>query len=148
MQWRRAARILAMQALCQFDVLGEEFERDLARFIDEEPLLPEELAAAVDAEHWPPARQEAQRLTRQAWMARGDLDAALAGVMPNWKPERLALVDRAILRLAASEMLATPAVPAAVAINEAIELARAYGSNGSAAFVNGVLDALRRNREP
>ena len=73
-----------------------------------------------------------------------DLDARLAAAAQNWRLPRMAAVDRNVLRLGAYEVLCTPETPATVAINEAIELARRYGSAGSPAFVNGILDRLRQ----
>jgi N utilization substance protein B len=60
----------------------------------------------------------------------------------------MAAVDRNVLRLGAYELLCTPETPANVALDEAIELARRYGSEGSPAFVNGVIDKLRRSASP
>jgi N utilization substance protein B len=76
-----------------------------------------------------------------------DIDQRLAAAAENWRVARMAAVDRNVLRLGAHELLYTPATPAGVAINEAIELARRYGSAESPAFVNGVLDKLRQDRD-
>src|SRR5262249_35071062 len=73
---------------------------------------------------------------------RADLDRRLAQAAENWKVQRMAVVDRNILRLGEYELLHVPDTPAAVVIDEAIELARRYGSADSPAFVNGVLDRL------
>jgi N utilization substance protein B len=75
---------------------------------------------------------------------REDIDRRLAEAAENWRLPRMAAVDRNVLRLGAHEVLFTPETPPEVAINEAIELARRYGSADSPAFVNGVLDRLRR----
>lgn len=76
---------------------------------------------------------------------RGELDAQLAERADNWSLERMAVTDRNILRLAAFEMLYTE-TPDRVAINEAVELAKRYGTQQSSQFVNGVLDRLLRDR--
>ena len=73
-----------------------------------------------------------------------DIDDRLTAAAANWRLPRMAAVDRNVLRLGAYEVLFTPETPATVAINEAIELARRYGSAGSPAFVNGILDRLRQ----
>jgi N utilization substance protein B len=73
-----------------------------------------------------------------------DIDHRLAESAENWRLPRMAAVDRNVLRLGAYEVLHTPETPPEVVINEAIELARRYGSAESPAFVNGVLDRLRR----
>jgi N utilization substance protein B len=76
---------------------------------------------------------------------RSELDAQIAAVAEHWSLERMAATDRNVLRLGAYEVLHTD-TPDAVAINEAIELARRYGTPQSAAFVNGILDRLLRER--
>jgi N utilization substance protein B len=74
-----------------------------------------------------------------------EIDRRLEEAAENWRLPRMAAVDRNILRLGAYEILFTPETPPEVAINEAIELARRYGTADSPAFVNGVLDRLRRS---
>jgi N utilization substance protein B len=73
-----------------------------------------------------------------------DIDRRLTEAAENWRLPRMAAVDRNVLRLGAFEVLCTPETPPEVALNEAIELARRYGSAESPAFVNGVLDKLRK----
>ncbi|MCI0379736.1 MAG: transcription antitermination factor NusB [Gemmataceae bacterium] len=73
-----------------------------------------------------------------------DIDHRLSAAAENWRLPRMAAVDRNILRMGAFELLFAPDTPPAVAFDEAIELARRYGSGDSSAFVNGVLDRLRR----
>jgi len=76
-----------------------------------------------------------------------DIDTQLAAVAENWRLPRMAAVDRNVLRLGAYELLFVPDTPRGVALNEAIELARRYGSADSPSFVNGVLDRLHRPGE-
>jgi N utilization substance protein B len=71
-----------------------------------------------------------------------EIDAALRAALENWRLDRLSKIDRAVLRIAATEMLFVEDVPPKVAIQEAIRLAEAYGGEESPRFVNGVLDAL------
>ncbi|HEX6559162.1 MAG TPA: transcription antitermination factor NusB [Longimicrobiales bacterium] len=78
---------------------------------------------------------------------REKIDRELEHSLTNWRLERLSVIDRNILRLAAAEMLYDKDVPPAVAIQEAIVLAEKYGTNESPRFVNGVLDALRKSIE-
>jgi N utilization substance protein B len=73
-----------------------------------------------------------------------EIDGRLSASAENWRLPRMAAVDRNVLRLGAFEVLFYPETPPAVAFDEAIELARRYGTAESAAFVNGVLDRLRR----
>jgi N utilization substance protein B len=72
------------------------------------------------------------------------IDAKLAEAAENWRLPRMSAVDRNVLRLGAYELLHAPATPAAVVLNEAIELARRFGSKDSPGFVNGVLDRVGR----
>ena len=71
-----------------------------------------------------------------------DIDRALRRALDNWRLDRLSAMDRAVLRIAATEILYVEEVPPKVAIQEAIRLAEAYGGDESPGFVNGVLDAL------
>jgi len=79
-----------------------------------------------------------------------EIDRLLSAALQNWDLRRLGAVDRAILRLAVAEMRARPDIPAAVTINEAIEIARSLGEQESARFANGVLDRVRKElgRDP
>lgn len=77
-----------------------------------------------------------------------DIDAKISASAENWRISRMPTVDRNILRLGAFELLFMQDTPAAVAFDEAIELARRYGTADSSAFVNGVLDRLRREANP
>ncbi|MBI3099112.1 MAG: transcription antitermination factor NusB [Planctomycetes bacterium] len=74
---------------------------------------------------------------------RGAIDAEIRKVAENWDVGRMAVVDRNILRIAVYEILHRDDVPPVAAINEAIELAKRYGSASSGAFVNGILDRIR-----
>jgi N utilization substance protein B len=75
------------------------------------------------------------------------IDAQISAAAENWRITRMPAVDRNILRLGAFELLHMKDTPAAVSFDEAIELARRYGTADSSAFVNGVLDRLRRDAE-
>jgi N utilization substance protein B len=77
-----------------------------------------------------------------------EIDQRLSAAAENWRLARMAAVDRNVLRLGAYELLHTPETPPSVALDEAIELARRYGSADSPAFVNGVLDRLRQPPPP
>ena len=78
-----------------------------------------------------------------------EIDELLAARARNWRVERMAVIDRLVLRLAVFELRAEPETPARVIINEAIELARTFSGDEAVPFVNGVLDAIRKdlNRE-
>lgn len=89
----------------------------------------------------------AERLVRGAWSQRDRLDTAIAEAAQRWRLERMAAVDRNVLRLAAYELLFETDTPAAVIIDEAIEIAKKYGSEDSGRFANGILDGIRKRAE-
>lgn len=74
----------------------------------------------------------------------GEIDRLLTRRTENWRIERMAVIDRLVLRLAIYELVAERETPAKVIINEALELARSYSGEEAVAFVNGVLDAVRK----
>jgi N utilization substance protein B len=88
-------------------------------------------------------RRQADDLVDQIISHKVEIDASLANVVDHYQPERIDPVDRAILRLASYEIM-TGTTPLKVAINEAIELAKRYGTTDSKRFVNGVLDSLAK----
>jgi len=75
------------------------------------------------------------------------IDPLIAETAERWRPERMAILDRLILRMAVCEMMRAPATPAAVVINEALELARTFSGEESVKFINGMLDGVRRKLE-
>jgi len=87
----------------------------------------------------------AETLVRGVVQNRPVIDRKIASVAKNWSLERMAPVDLSILRLAAYELLYHPEIPVSVSINEAIEIAKRYGSEESAAFINGLLDKIARD---
>lgn len=88
------------------------------------------------------AFEHARRLVAGTHSHREEIDALIRSQADNWRLERMPVVDRNILRLAVYEMLYTPEVPKLVVLDEAIELAKSYGSDQSSRFVNGLLDGL------
>jgi transcription antitermination factor NusB len=132
---RRRGRELALQMLYQHELAGNDIDTIVRSF--------EELAQA------PPATQEfATKLARGAVARLAEIDAKLQGQADNWRLDRMAAVDRNILRLALYELVFESDTPPAVVIDEAIEIAKRFGSEKSGQFVNGVLDGyLRRGRE-
>lgn len=96
---------------------------------------------AVNFELPAAAREYARTLAQGVALHREEIDRLIAAHATNWRIERMAAVDRNVLRLAAYE-LGWERLPASVAIDEAVELARRFGSDPSPAFVNGVLDAI------
>jgi N utilization substance protein B len=125
------ARARVLQALYAWDLRGgEPLERVASQIWDD---------LAVDADE----RRVAGPLVRELVQRRGALDAELSEVTTNWRLERLSVIDRSVLRLAAAE-LSRGETPPRVVIQEAVRLAERYGTVKSAKFVNGVLDALAR----
>jgi transcription antitermination protein NusB len=85
----------------------------------------------------------AESLVRGAQGIVGTLDEAITRASTNWRFERIAAVDRNILRIGAYELMKEPETPASVIIDEAVEMAKRFGEAESPSFVNGVLDAIR-----
>lgn len=106
------------------------------------------------ATYWPardgdeplPERQRefANALVRGTLDRQAEIDALLAAHAQNWRVERMAVIDRLVLRMAVYEMLAEMDTPSKVIINEAIELARSFSGDDAVGFVNGVLDGVRK----
>ncbi len=91
----------------------------------------------------PGVKKYAQRVIQGVCSDLEELDNAIAGALHHWSPDRVARVERAILRIALYEMRHVADVPPNVAINEAVEIAKRYGSDDAPRFVNGVLDRLK-----
>jgi N utilization substance protein B len=91
-----------------------------------------------------PRREFANGLVRGVLDRQEEIDSLLSAHTQNWRLERMTVLDRMVLRLGVYEMLAGADVPSKVIINEAIELARAYSGEDAVGFVNGVLDAVRK----
>jgi transcription antitermination protein NusB len=90
----------------------------------------------------PQAQLFARELVAAAAERAGQIDELIASASKNWRIERMSRVDRNILRLGACELLGFRDVPVKVVINEAVELAKRFGTSESSAFVNGVLDRI------
>ncbi len=132
---RHRAREVALTLLYQFEIRPEDPARALADYLADHPLSPE-------------ARAYAETLIRGVLAEREALDQVIAAQAAHWALSRIALVDLNILRIGAYELLCCPDIPPKVAINEAVELAKAYGGEDSGRFVNGILDKLKDRRAP
>lgn len=138
---RSQARMLALQALCTLEAVGENFRTELPRFLaDEENLVDLGIPEMPDSD----MLQFARRLADGAWTDRKALDERLEKSAAHWSLARMTPVDRNVLRLGLFELLTMPETPAAVVVNEAIELAKLFSDTESPGFVNGILDAVRR----
>ena len=129
---RREGRILAAQFLYMREVGVEGVSLDQAL---------KDLWEQTEAEK--PAQEFAEKRIRSVIEKQSEVDAELKKLVTNWDPERMAPVDRAILRLALWEMKFADDVPPISALNEAIEVAKALSTEESGRFVNGVLDRAR-----
>ena len=92
----------------------------------------------------PELRGFAERLVRGVVERQQEIDGRIATAAEHWRLERMAVVDRNVLRLAVFEMLHQADTPTAVVIDEAIEVSKKFGSEDSGTFINGILDAIRR----
>jgi N utilization substance protein B len=128
---RREAREIVFRVLYQTEMgrfeLGSTFSQVL-----------EEVKPSPDVSRY------ATLLVEQLGTHKTEIDGVISDVSKHWRLERMAVTDRNILRIAVSELLYIREVPARVAIDEAIELAKKYGDEGSGRFVNGILDAVAR----
>jgi N utilization substance protein B len=96
----------------------------------------------------PAVQRRAEAFVRGLMGRWAEIDGTISETSARWRLDRMAQVDRNVLRLAAFELLATPRTPRAVVLAEAVRLARRYGSERSAGFVNGVAEALARRLRP
>jgi N utilization substance protein B len=126
---RSEGRESALQMLFAMEAAGGSADRVIANYWRETPGDPEGRAYADEVVHGVSADLD-------------KLDEAIRKASTNWRLERMARVDRNVLRLGAWELMQRSAVPRAVILDEAVELAKRYGSEDSGAFVNGVLDRL------
>jgi len=140
---RRRSREIALQIIHQMDVSPElDPAVALSRYFDH--LVAERGTLEDDDDRGLPApridRALVEDLVRGVHAHRVHLDETLAQLSRNWRVERMALVDRNIIRVALYELEHCPTVPVSVVINEAVELAKRFGTAEGAAFVNGLLD--------
>ena len=126
---RRKARTIALQALYEVDSVARRPEAVLERILSEAGLS-EESGAFV------------RELVEGTLRNRDDIDGNIHKFAPAWPVEQIAVVDRNILRLAIFEILFDNKVPVKVAVSEAVELAKIFGSENSAKFINGVLGSV------
>jgi N utilization substance protein B len=132
---RRRAREAAFRVAYQADLMGESYgvawksQREDAGLGDEELQMVDDVVRTLEQ--------------------RGDeVDAVLQSAAEHWEVERLAATDRSVLRAAVGELIGRPGTPVRVVLNEAIELAKRFGSDESGRFVNGVLDRVARTLRP
>jgi N utilization substance protein B len=133
---RHRAREAALQILYQWEV----GQRDVGT-----------AAETFFTHQWPDAKPPSSELiefatgiARETVERLGEIDPLIAETTERWRPERMALLDRLILRMATCELIRDPGTPRPVVINEALELARTFSTDESVKFINGILDAIRK----
>jgi len=134
---RRQARELALQLLYELDVRGESDPGPTAdHFWSRQAAVPEDVRAFADA------------VARGAKTQQPKIDELIGRFAEHWDLDRMAVVDRNILRAGIFELLWVSDVPPKVAINEALDIARKYSTEESTRFINGLLDRVRRELCP
>jgi transcription antitermination protein NusB len=132
---RRAARIIAVEMLFAITFTKYSVPQTIDMFeslADEETLRPQISKFTID-------------LVTQTVDNLETIDETLKRIIKNWKPERLSIIDRTLLRLGAAEVTFFVDIPPKVTINEYIEIAKDYSENDAPGFINGILDRLARN---
>jgi transcription antitermination protein NusB len=130
---RRSGREAALQMLCQVEASGAEPGEAIELYW-----------RSFDEVADPEGRAYADEIVRSVAAAREEIDRHITEASENWRLERMGRVDRNLLRLATWELSAHVAVPHAVVLDEAVELAKAFGTDDSGAFVNGVLSRIAK----
>jgi transcription antitermination factor NusB len=130
MKKRSRARELSLQFLYQYDLRGEEFFEEVRTFLRDE-------------ESDKATRDFALHLIRGTIEHLDEVNDLIREVAKNWDIERMAVIDRNVLRMATFELLYCTDIPPKVSINEAIELGKRYSTQNSGGFINGVLDKIK-----
>jgi transcription antitermination protein NusB len=136
---KHRARQAALQILYQWEIAATDVGRAAETFF---------------ALQWPeateppePLRSFATDLAHDTVRRLEEVDRLIAETAERWRPERMPVIDRLIMRMAACELLRDPDTPPPVVINEALELARTFSTEESVKFINGMLDAIRKKIE-
>ena len=132
---RRQGRELAFRAVYQADVTGETPKHCLQEILEEKPSSDE-------------IRLFSATLVDELEEHRDNVDAIVSRTAHNWPLRRMAATDRSVLRVAVVELLHHAETPTRVALDEAIEIAKKYGSETSGSFVNGILDRIAHDERP
>ena len=132
---RRKAREYALQMLFQWDITHDSIEQIVGTFFQNQP---EESAAIVDF---------ARNLVTGTIEHVEEIDRLIQRHAEHWRLDRMAVVDRNLLRLATQEFLHDSGTPKTVIINEAIEIARRFSTQESPQFINGILDSIKKELE-
>jgi N utilization substance protein B len=131
---RRLARELALKVLYRF----EEGDTDLSSAIN----------SVLEAKKYQTQDKDFSRMLVEKTMGNLEqIDKKIIKVIKNWEYDRVSLVDKIILRMGTCEIVYFDDIAPQISINEAIEIGKKYGGNDSGRFINGVLDAIRKNYE-
>ncbi len=128
---RRRSRELALQILYQIEMKAEAPKEVMSLFwrVEDVP---------------PPVREFTTELVDGTYRNRKEIDQLIGQCSAHWRLDRMAVVDRNILRLSGYELMYLNDVPTSVVLNEAIEIAKKFGTEESSAFINGILDAMAK----
>ncbi|MCZ2115050.1 MAG: transcription antitermination factor NusB [Anaerolineae bacterium] len=129
MKTRRRARRVTLETLYEYDIADHDPDEVLLQRLEDSPME----RAGIEF---------AQRLIHGVVSYQERMDTLIARYAPEWPLEQMAVIDRNVLRIAIFEFLVTDETPVKVAINEAVELAKVYGSDSAPRFINGVLGTL------
>lgn len=129
MKTRRRARRVTLETLYEYDIAAHDPDEIIQRRVEEYPMESSGVEFAVQLVHGVIENQE-------------HMDKFIARYAPEWPLDQMAVIDRNILRIAIFEFLIEGSTPVKVAINEAVELAKTYGSDSAPRFINGVLGTL------
>ncbi len=134
MKTRRRARRVTLETLYEYDIANHDPDEVLEQRLEDNPLE----RAGVEF---------AERLIHGVVGYQEQMDTLIARYAPEWPLDQMAVIDRNVLRIAIYEFLVTDETPVKVAINEAVELAKVYGSDSAPRFINGVLGTLADHQE-
>ena len=132
---RRKGREVALQVLYLADIAKLDPEKALRSVIKEDDGIVEKKS-----------EEFALQLATGAWSRRVELDALIQKYAKNWELNRMAALDRNVLRMGTYELLYSPDTPVSVIIDEAVEIAKSYSTAESGKFVNGILDQIKKER--
>jgi transcription antitermination factor NusB len=139
MRKRTRAREIALQLLYQADIRQEELDILMADFWESQIHDSDEIGL--------PIKEFATSLAKGTMENLHAIDSMISSYAQNWQLERMAVIDRNIIRMACYELIYLDDIPPKVSINEAIDLAKKYGDTESGKFVNGVLDKISKKEE-
>lgn len=134
MKRRTRSRELALQFLYQVDLRGADLIDEVDGYLS-------------DAESDDETRKFARDLVVGTFERIVEIDAMITSVAQNWQIDRMAVIDRNVLRMATFELLWCPAIPPKVSINEAIELGKRFSTENSGGFINGIIDKIKTKAE-